>query len=488
MLIVMGVTLYTSRVILEALGIEDFGIYNVVGGLVAMFSFFTSSLANATQRYLSFEIGGNNIAGIQKVFSLSILIYFIISLIVIFLAETVGLYFVKEKLVIPIDRMNAAIWVFQTTVLSLFFTINGVVFTSVLIARENMKVFAYIGLLEAFLKLGIAFFISSSPFDKLKSYAVLILLSTILIQLLSLIICKIKYEECKMSFSFDKKLFSSMFRFVGWNGFGTAVWAINDYGISILLNMFFGPVVNAAKGISSQVNSAVNNLSMNIFTAVRPQVVKSYANNDLEYFIKMLFLSSRYSFFLMLTLAIPLIYKANYVLNLWLELVPPDTSLFVVWVLIYSLVNVLTVPFWSSMLAIGDLRKYTLIGGGVFLLAFPISCLALYLGAQALAVFKILAFMRLVYLFVSFKILSTYINVSFRTYAMEVLSPILKVSIISAILGFILDCFFNTSLIGFLLFITVFIIFQLGVIYGIGLNNRERLYVKLKLKCLRKYY
>ena len=275
MLITMLVALYTSRVILDSLGIVDFGIYNVVGGMVTMFAFFSSSLSNATQRFLNFKLGENDSEGTNRVFNLSLLIYFIISIVVLIAAEIIGLWLLYNKLVIPPERMDAAFWVMQATIVSLFVTLNGIVFNSMLIAKENMKIYAYIGIIEACAKLAIAFAIAYTPFDKLKIYSVLLLAVTVCIQSFYAIVCYRKYAESRFKPYWDRTLFTEMFKFAGWNGFSTLIWAINDQGSTILLNIFFGPAVNAAKGVANQVNGAVSQFTNNFFTAVRPQIVKS---------------------------------------------------------------------------------------------------------------------------------------------------------------------------------------------------------------------
>lgn len=260
MLLIMAVTLYTSRVILRVLGVTDFGIYNVVGGLASSFVFFSSSLSNATQRFLNYELGKNNIVQVQNIFNLSILVYAVIAIVIVLISEPIGIWLIENKLSIPTERMEAAYWIFHIMILGLVVTLIGTVFDSVLIARENMKVYSYIGIFEAVGKLLIVFLLEYLPFDKLKLYAVLLFAITFIAKTIMLLYCISHYQECRLRFYWNKSLFSNLFSFVGWNAVGTAVWSINEQGINILLNIFFGPIVNAARAISVQVKAAVNNL------------------------------------------------------------------------------------------------------------------------------------------------------------------------------------------------------------------------------------
>lgn len=480
MLLIMVVTLYTSRILLNILGIEDYGIYNVVGGMVTMFAFFSSSLSNVTQRFFNFELGKGNIEKVRNIFNISVLIYLLISLITFVLLEIIGLWLIYHKLVIPVDRLGASLWVFQATAISLFFTLNGIVYNSVLIARENMRIYAYIGLAEALSRLAIAMILSYLNCDKLKLYAILLLVVTVSIQFCFYFSCK-KYPECKYHFFWKKEIFEDMFKFASWNTFGTAVWAINEQGINVLLNMFFGPVVNASKGISSQVNSAINNFGMNFFTAVRPQIVKSYANQNIAYFLKLVFNSSRYSFFLLLLVSLPLLFRTDYILYLWLGQIPEFASSFVLWIIIYSLINVLTNPLWSAIQAIGKLKKYCLVGSSVYLTAFPVGYIFLMQGYNPVIVFKVLVIVRLIYLFVIIKIVSDYVSFSFRDYFSLVFVPILRVTVPIALLARWINSFFAQDFLSLLEVVLVFFLMGFLIIYWGGMTSEERLFVRNKI-------
>ncbi len=484
MLIVMGVTLYTSRVVLLALGIEDFGIYNVIAGLASSFLFFSSSLSNATQRFLNFALGKNDKIGACNVFNLSLLIYTVVAVIVFLLIETVGMWFLNNKLVIPAERMQAAIWVLRLFSVSIGTMLIGSVFDSVLIAQENMKVFAYTGLLDAFLKFVVAFLLSFAPFDKLIFYAVLIFTVTLLSKLVVIVFCLIKYDICRIKIYWNKDLFKRMLNLIGWNGCGCAVWAINDQGLNILLNLFFGPAVNAARGISQQVNSAINNFVNSFITAVRPQIVKSYAAGDFKYFNQLLLMSSRWSYYLLWLLCLPVLLNVDYILTLWLKIVPSYAGDLVRWILAFSLVNVLTQPFWSGIQAVGVLKKYVVIGSSVFLMTFPVSYIFLKMGCTPEIPFKIMTIVRLIYVFVCIAVFKTYVDFSLKIYLGKVLLPIIFVSTISSVVMFFIVRFFQLNFIMFVIeTLLSFIVTGLVVLFW-GMNKQERgnLFFKIKGK------
>lgn len=481
MLLIMAVTLYTSRIILHTLGVEDFGIYNLVGGVASSFIFFSSSLSNATQRYLNFELGSGDISKVRNIFNMSLLINSILALIVFIVAELIGVWLIDNKLVIPEERIFAASCVFHTTMLSLLLTFIGSVFDSVLIARENMKVYAYIGIIEAITKLLIAYCIVLSSFDKLILYSLLMFGLIFLIKAATAIYCFRHYQECKLQYYWNPMLFKEMFGFIGWNGFGTAVWMINEQGMNILMNLFFGPIVNAARAVATQVNSAINNFSNNFFTAVRPQIVKCYAAGDYNYFIKLIFASSRYSFYLIWLLCLPVIMRSDYILNLWLKDVPDYSVEFVRWILIYSSVNVLTNPIWSAIQAIGKLKRYIIIGSTVFLMAFPISYILLKLGYSPVISFQVLTVVRIAYLFVTIKILRDYINFSLKQYLSIVLLPITSVGILSFICTSFANGLFEQNFISLILISGVSILITLIFILLLGVTAEERLFVRNKI-------
>lgn len=484
MALVMAVTLYTSRVILQSLGIVDYGLYNVIGGMTLMFGFFQSSLSNATQRYLNVELGRNDHEGVNRIFSLSQLIYFAMSILVVIIAEIIGLWFIYNKLTIPPDRLDAALWVFHTTVISLFFTLNGIVYNSMLIANEDMKAYAYLGIIEVVLKLLIAFALFYSPFDRLKLYSVLFLLVTLSVQSFYAVTCLRKYKEARFHYYWNKNIFREMFAFMGWNTIGTAAWALNFQGINILFNIFFGPVINAANGIASQVNSAVTKFSMNIYTAVQPQIVKSYAAGDYDYFRSLIYNSSRYSYYLMWLLCLPIMLRIDYILELWLGSVPESTNQFVIWTLIYSLVNTLTNPFWMAIQAVGKLKKYVIVGSCVFFLAFPVALLFFKFSLPAITALQILTVIRGIYLLTVIIITNKYVNIDIKRYILHTILPIVKVTAISLLILFLLNNLFPQNFIYLIITVVISIAITLATVYIVGTTQSERSLVMTKIKLL----
>ena len=313
MLLLMGVTLYTSRVILEVLGIEDFGIYNVVGGIVAMFAFINGGMVSATQRYLTFELGRHNESKLTNVFSTAIQIHAVIAFIIIVLAETIGLWFLYYKMVIPAERMDAAIWVYQCSVIACVTNIMSIPYNADIIAHEKMSAFAYISIIEASLKLGIVYLLIWSPIDKLIIYAVLILLVQFTIRIIYSQYCHRHFEESKYQHHFNYPLFKEMASFAGCSFWGSLSSVLFTQGVNLMLNVFFGPVVNAARGIAVQVQSAVQQFVGNFQIALNPQITKNYATGDLVQMHSLMFRSARFSFFLLFFLTLPILLETNFI-------------------------------------------------------------------------------------------------------------------------------------------------------------------------------
>ncbi|RZQ66320.1 hypothetical protein EW639_09545 [Porphyromonas gingivalis] len=476
----MGVTFYTSRVILAALGEIDFGIYNVVGGMALMFAFFSSSLSNATQRFLNIALGKKDVEEANRVFSLSQTSFLLLSLLVLVIAELIGFWFIYNKLVIPTDRLDAALWVFHATVISLFFTVNGIVFNSVLIARENFKVYAYIGIFEALAKLAIALALSFTDSDRLKLYSSLYVGMTIVVQLFYAAYCICKYEECRVRLYWDKKMFVQLSSFIGWNTFGTAVWTLNSQGINVLINMFFGLSVNAARAVSAQVETGLGQLNLGFITAVKPQVVKVYAAQKYTEFIQLLFDSTRHSFILMWLIGFPVMLNRDFILRFWLVNVPQGTADFVLWAIIAMIINAFTFPIWNAIQAVGKLGKYTIVSNGVYLLVFPISFFAFELGASAIVFLQIMSLVRIVQVMSILFVLKGYLDFSLKAYVHSVLSPVLQVILFSSLVCFLSRYLFSSP---WILVLFDGIIVSL-IIIARGLSAQEHRFLLTKLQTI----
>lgn len=484
MLFVMGVSFFTSRVVLDKLGVVDYGIQNVVGGMAIMFIFFRSSLSNASQRFFSIAIAHGDFKLARKSFCQHQTIYIALTILVVLFAETIGLWFVTNKLIIPPNRLDAALWVYQFVLISLVLTLLSVVYDAVLISHENMRIYSFVGIYEGVAKLIIAYLISVAPFDRLIFYAMLTMLVALSIRIFYGIYCKKKYAECQFGFAFEKQSIKQTATFISWNFIGTAVWAVNNQGIDILLNLFFGPVINAAKAIASQINSVITNFTSNFFVSVQPQITKSYANNDFDYLMKLFYASSKYSFFLLWFLCLPIMLHIDFLLGIWLKDVPEYAPIFAKLSLGYSLINVLTNPTWAVARAYGDLKKYICIGSFVFLMSFPIAYLLLRKGMPPTSVLITNMIVRFIYVWVVLFIIKKYIPLSIPTYFKSVVLPIIGVIFVSGTLCLIInaskqdDVFFDSCVYGIMDIIIAFI-----CIYFVGLNHNER---SILLKTLKK--
>lgn len=474
MAFLMCISLFTSRVVLDKLGIEDFGIYNVVGGVAVMFTFFTSSLTNASQRFLTIELGRQDLLKANVVFNQHLILYAIIVGGVLVIAETVGLWFIYNELIIPPERLFAATCVYQFTIISLCFTLLGIVFNSAIIAHENMDVFSFFGIFEGIARLAIVYMLSIVGVDRLILYGFLMLLLTIMLQIIYVIYCSRHYEECKFRFVWDKTLLKETNEIVGWNMVGTAVYAVNDSGINILLNMFFGPVVNTARALSFQVSGAIGNFTTNFFTSVRPQIMKSYSAGDYEYMMTLFYNSSKYSFFLLWMFCLPMAFTCKELFGLWLVDVPEYADVFTLWVLVYSLINSLNNPIWTIALATGKLRRYILIGSGVFLLTFPFSYIVLKFGYSPVSVFVVMVVVRFVYLYVVLCIMKAYIPLTRKEYIKKVVWPILKVMTVSAMIASVLYRAIPMSIVLVLVYCMIMVLISVGCIWVWGISDNER--------------
>ena len=484
----MLISLYTSRVVLSVLGVNDYGIYNVIGGIAGSFSFLSSMLSNATQRYLNVAIGQNDKKEANHVFNMNMLIYLIYAFVSILIVEIGGAWFIENKMILAPERVDAAYWCLHSTVIILFVSLVSSVYESVLIARENMKVYAYMGIYDAIMKLLIVFIVSIITFNKLKTYAVLIALISITSRLIPAIYTLVHYEETKLKFYWDAYNFKSMSKFIGWNFINTVVFILNDHGMNMLLNMFFGPAVNAARGLSVQVKSAVSNFAMGFFTAVRPQIVKSYAAGDTSRFTELIFNSGKFTFFLLWLICLPVMLRIDNILLFWLGNVPDWTAQFVIWILIFNLINCsFCDPMWQGIQAIGELKKYVAIGSFIYSLAFPITWIAFKFNGSPLLAFQILVLVRICYFIITTLIFRKYSYFSLYKYAQSVLSPVLKVVIVSLILSFLINevmpyDFISTVIVCLL---TVFLVGFSIYIVGLNLNERVLLLETIKKKLCR---
>ena len=387
MLFMMAVSLYTSRIILKALGVEDFGIYNVVGGFVTMFTYITGSMSTATQRFITFALGKKDYVGLKKVFSMAISIHIGMAILLLIVGEIVGLWLLYNKMIIPDGRMNAAFWVLQCSLLSTVVMVISIPYNALIISHEKMSAFAYISILEVTLKLLLVFTLLVLPADKLICYAIFLLCVQVLLQFIYSIYSRRHFEESKYQRVWDKQLFKDMSSFAGWSMFGCLAGAGQTQGLNILLNVFFGPAVNAARGVAVQVQNAINGFARNFQMSVNPQITKNYASGELEYMNKLIYSSSKFSVFLLFMLSLPVILEAHKILQLWLGIVPDHTVAFIRFILVISMFEALANPVICAVQATKKIRKYQIVAGSCLMLTLPVSYLFLKLGGQPEVVF-----------------------------------------------------------------------------------------------------
>ncbi len=467
MLFLMIISLYTSRIVLQTLGISDYGVYNVVGGFVSLFAILTNSLSNAISRYITIEIGRHDIKRANNVFCVSVNLLLLMAIIVLIVSELFGIWFINYHLNVPPSRLAAAHWVFQFSLLSFVIGLISIPYNALIIAHERMSAFAFISIFEAVFKLLSIYIISIISCDKLILWAIMQTLSSIVIRLIYGVYCSKQFKECQYHLFMQRKIFKEMGFFAGWNFIGEAAGILRNQGVNVLLNLYFGPVVNAANGIAMQVNGMVSQFSGNFLTAVNPQIIKRYADGNLNSSYSLVNRSAKFSFFLMLIITSPLLCETNFFLTLWLGKYPNEAVIFVQLFLVLSLIEILSYPIITLQRATGVVRDYQIVSGTIHLLNFPISWLFLIYGFPAYWVYCIAIFLAIINTFARLYMLHRIIPISMSTFYLKVLSRVLLVSLLSYLL------------ISNLIFSHVFNIFLSIILSGcvcgiMGLDKREK--------------
>ena len=481
MILIMLVSLYTSRVILKALGVENFGLYNVIGGVVVLFTFINNAMVNSTQRFLNFEIGRNNHEEAQKVFSASLNIHFLIAGIFFLLAETVGLWFLNKYILIPDGRETAANWVYQFSIIVSMLNIIRSPYNAAIIAHEHMSFYAYVSVIEVMLKLAIVYMVYLFA-DRLIAYAFLMMLVTLIVLGAYYVFCRKKYQICRYRFEYDRKRYLALAGFSGWSLFGSFANIGASQGINIILNMFFGVAVNAAMGIANQVNAAVYQFVSNFQTAFNPQIIKSYAEGDRTYFISLIINTSRYSFLLLFLLALPIYICCPEILSIWLGTVPDYAVEFCRLMLLFLLIDAVQGPLWVSAQATGRIRNYQILMSALILLNLPITYVLLIFFKNPeialivrVAVNFVTAIVRVVYL-------NHLYNFPIGRYIKEVFIRCLMVLVISYPIPYLVHKAMGTTLIDTVMNIFIALACAVIVIASVGLQSKERVLIKSKTK------
>lgn len=481
MLFMMTISLYTSRVVLNTLGVEDYGIYNVVGGIVAMFGFINSSMSSATQRYITFALGKENFENLHKVFSTALQIHVLIAILIVLLGETIGLWFMYEKMQIPADRIDAAFWVLQCSILSTVVMIVSVPYNADIIAHEKMSAFAYISVLEAVLKLAIVYILMIGSADKLTIYALLLLTVQILIRFCYSIYCNKHFMETKYKHIWDKSLFKEMTSFAGWSLFGNLSAVLFGQGLNMLLNVFFGPVVNAARAIAVQVQGAIQQFVGNFQMALNPQITKTYAKGEMNEMHKLMFRSARFSFYLLFFLSLPVLFETDFILTIWLKIVPENTAIFLRIMICTSLIYSLANPLIIANQATGRVKKYQAVCGSILLLILPVSYIVLKLGFPAYTVFIVHFVMETITQIARMIILRSLIEIHIKEYFKYIYIPVLKVVLFSLVFPLIVYSNMNANALRFTTVVLSCVTSVILVTYTIGLSKREKAFINSKI-------
>ncbi len=485
MILIMLVSLYTSRVILNTLGVEDYGIYNVVGGVVTMFAFFNIAMSSATQRFLSYEIGKGDFKQLRKTFNATQIIHIGIAILIFILAETVGLWFVKTYLVIPPERLEAAIWVYHFSVLSFMVSIIQVPYNATIIAHERMNVYAYVSIIEVLLKLLIVFMLTWITFDKLKLYGILHFAVVFLIAVIYRIYTRRNFEETEFEVVRDRKLYKRLISFSGWNLLGNIAVILKGQGVNILLNIFHGPAVNAARGIAYQVQGALYSFVTNFQMAMKPQIIKSFAANDFDYMHQLIYRGSKFSFYLLFCLSLPVILETEFILKIWLNEVPDYTVIFLKLVIIDILVESVSGPLVSGAHASGKIKFYQFVVGFIFMLNLPISFIFLKLGYPPQSTMLISVIITIVNLIARVNIVSKLVQFKRIDFFKKVVLPIILVAMVSIIIPLILASLLDIGFGRLIATIIASLISIIGTIYLIGLTRDEKLFVNNKISTLK---
>lgn len=473
----MLIGLYTSRVILNVLGVEDYGTYNVVGGVVSMFSLLTASMSSAISRFLTYELGRGDLDHLKRVFSTSLNVQFIMAAIIIVATEIVGVWFLNYKMNIPEGRMEAANWVMQCSILTFVVGLLMSPYNASIISHEKMGIYAYVSIWDAVMKLLIVFALYISPFDKLKSYAVLLLCVSLMTTCIYWVYCKRHFEECRYQRILDKKLLKEITSYAGWGVVGDGAYILNTQGVNILINLFFGVTLNAARGIATIVDNLMQNFVRNFMVALNPQIIKNYAAGNLEQMHKLIIQGSKFSFFLTILFLIPICLEARILLKLWLSVVPEYTVVFTQLSLIASACIALTKTLTTAISATGDIRDFEIVVCLMYLSIFPITWIAFSFGLSPVSSYIIYLAIVFLMVFAKIHIVARKIHMSRSLFINEVLLKALAVSVISLILPTVICLVQTDSIIRLFEVCVVSLLSTLASIWTVGMNKYERGYL-----------
>lgn len=478
MFFIMVVMLFTSRVVLSALGIEDYGIYNVVVGVVAMMGVLNGAMSVSTQRYFTFELGRGDLIRLKQTFSLCLTIFFLLSVIVVVLGETIGLWFLNTQLIIPQERISAANWVYQFSIFSCVSSLVIMPFNAAIIAHERMNVYAYVGIFEVVLKLLIVYLLLLIPADRLVTYGALFMLSHFIVAGTYIAFCWRNFSETRYTWYWEKSLFKELVLYSGWNLFGALAALVKGQGLNILLNMFFNPAVNAARGIAYQINAAITQFFTNFYTAVRPQITKYYAQDDMVEMQKLIFRSSKMAFYLIMLISLPIIIETHFFVTLWLGQLPEYVVPFTRLIIAISAIDSMATPLMTAAHATGNIKLYQSSVGSMTILNIPISYAFLKSGYPPLTVFYISLVISVVCLFMRLWIVRRLMKFPVKDYVVRVFGTCVVVCMLSIILPYIVHFLLKESFISVMIVCVISILSSITSIYFFGMDLKEKQFVR----------
>ena len=483
MMFTMAVALFTSRVVLNALGISDFGIYNVVGGFIAMFTVLSGSFSNAITRFITFELGKKDSQRLNAVFCTGVNIRLIMSVVIVIAAEIIGLGFLNYHMSIPDDRLNAAHWVLQCAIGAFVLNLISVPFNAEIIAHEEMGAYAVISIVNAVLQLIIAYMLYLSPLDKLKTYAVLYLVVAFIIRIIYGIYCRRKFEECTYYLLLDKDLFSEMGKFAGWNFLGSSAFMLNTQGVNMLMNIYFGVAANAARGIAVQVDSAVKSFANSFTTAINPQITKSYSAGELDYMYQLVCRGAKFSAFLFLFIAVPIVLETPTILKIWLKTVPEYTIVFVRLIVFSSFVDsLLGNSFWTAIMATGKIKGYQIVIAIVGVMVFPFSWLCFEFGCGPESTYIVYIIIYCIALLVRLYFMKVLLYMPLSYFFRDVLGRVAGVMLLTFIIPLPLLFVLDSGWIRLSVVCLCSLLVTSTVVYTIGLTQSEKVTITSKLK------
>lgn len=481
----MAVSLFTSRVVLHALGVTDYGIYNVIGGIVTFFTFINSAMMAATQRFINFELGRGDNIKLKHVFKTAYIIHLLLALVIAVIGCTIGKYLLDYRIKIPVEALFSANIVLYASICTCCIQILTLPFSGDIIAHEKINIYAWISIIEVLLKLVVAGLISNSKYDRLSEYALLLAVAQLLPTILYISYCYRNFPEVRGPLFFDKTQFKEMGGFALWCIIGSMAGSFANQGIGILLGIFFVPAINAARGIAVQVQTAVASFGANLNTAMAPQITQSYASGDLDFFNNILYRGSKYIFVLMLIIAIPILIRTDYIVGVWLGEVPEYTVRFIKWLLYSTIIETISYPLMRASDASGKIKIYHSVVGGILLLILPIAYISLKLTREPVSVFQAFFVINVIAFLARLIILRSTVRLSIRKYVIQVLSRIVVISLLSWTLCYYTTLSFPNTFIGLIGSCVVDVIVILILSYLILLDKSEKIFLKRKIKDLR---